>query len=82
MAKSKESHKRSLAKAMSWRLIAMLITMVVSYFVIKEEQAAGWIMAVSIGLVDSAVKIFAYYGHERMWLRFDFGSSSKPEYEI
>ena len=82
MAQIKESRKRSLAKAMSWRVIAMFITMVVSYFVIREEPAAGWVLAVSIGVVDSAVKIFAYYGHERLWLKLKFGSSGKPEYEI
>ena len=81
---NKESRKRSLAKAISWRFIAMLITMIVSFVIMKEDdqaKTAGW-TAVIIGLIDSLVKIFAYYGHERVWANVEFGTKRSPDYEI
>ena len=63
-----ETHSRSLAKALSWRVIALAITTTVSY-VLSESVA----VAVSIGLIDSAIKIAAYYGHERAWMNVRFG---------
>ena len=63
-----ESHARSLAKALSWRVIALVITTSISYML--SESVA---VAVSIGLIDSLIKIGAYYGHERAWMNIRFG---------
>ena len=60
MAQIKESRKRSLAKAMSWRVIAMFITMVVSYFVMKEEAATAVDVANTRALVFDTVQGFRY----------------------
>ncbi len=72
-----DSHRRSFAKAFSWRLVAFVITFTVAYMVTGETHAAA-----GIGLVDSVIKIFAYYGHERIWFRIPFGKSESLEYEI
>jgi adenylylsulfate kinase len=63
-----ETHKRSIVKAMSWRIIAVIITTLTVYFFTGDV-----VLSVGAGLVDSAIKIFAYYGHERMWNRIGFG---------
>ncbi len=63
-----ETHKRSIAKAVSWRIIAVTITTLTVYFFTRDV-----VLSVGAGLVDSAIKIFAYYGHERMWNKIDFG---------
>ena len=63
-----ETHTRSLAKALSWRVFALAITTGVSY-VLSESVA----VAVSIGVVDSLIKIGAYYAHERAWMGIRFG---------
>lgn len=63
-----ETHSRSLAKALSWRAIALVITTAVSY-ALSESIA----VAVTIGVVDSAIKIGAYYAHERAWMNVRFG---------
>jgi|GEM_PF-2600337 adenylylsulfate kinase len=63
-----ESHKRSIIKAMSWRIIAVVVTTLTTYFFTEEIG-----LSLGVGLVDSAIKIFAYYGHERWWNRVDFG---------
>lgn len=59
-----ETHRRSLAKALSWRVIAWTITTALSYWVLGDARTAA-----SIGLADSAVKLIAYYLHERAWIR-------------
>lgn len=63
-----ESHSRSLAKAMSWRLVAFVITVTVAFFL--SDNVA---VALSIGFSDSLIKIGAYYLHERAWLSVRFG---------
>ena len=57
-----ETRKRSIAKAMSWRIWATLITSVVVYIFTKK-----WMLALGIGTLDSTIKILAYYLHERGW---------------
>ena len=39
-------------------------------------------LAASIGIFDTLIKLFAYYGHERMWLSSSFGRQEPPDYEI
>jgi uncharacterized membrane protein len=67
-----DGRKRSLLKALSWRFVAVVITMVVSFIVTGEI-----LVAASIGLLDSLIKIFAYYYHERAWNGTNFGVISK-----
>jgi uncharacterized membrane protein len=38
--------------------------------------------ALSIGVVDSLIKIFVYYAHERAWTAIPFGRLRPPEYHI
>jgi len=74
-----ESRKRSIAKAMSWRIVAVLITFLIAYSFTKELA-----LATGIGLADAAIKLFAYYSHERLWLKIDFGrrKMTKEDYTI
>ena len=55
----------------------MAITTVVVWVVTGKAE-----LAVSVGFVDTAIKLPAYYGHERCWLRIAFGRPRRPEYEI
>ncbi len=68
-----ETRRRSLVKALSWRVLALAITSGVTY-----AFSASVSLAVSIGLLDSAIKIGAYYAHERAWMRSSFGMDSGP----
>ena len=74
-----ESHWRSIVKAMSWRLIATLITFLVAYVITRET-----VLAISIGLGDTLVKLGVYYSHERVWNRMSFGRKKemKEDYMI
>ena len=59
-----ETKRRSLAKALSWRFIATAVTVTVAYLYSHDVKAAA-----AIGVADSLIKIFAYYLHERAWIR-------------
>ncbi len=72
-----ESKRRSWTKAMSWRLIAVTITSTVGYVVTDSAS-----FALSIGLADSLIKIFAYYLHERTWLSIPYGRVEVPPQQV
>jgi uncharacterized membrane protein len=63
-----ESHWRSVAKAVSWRIVATFVTATVAWCVTGEVS-----FALVIGLVDTTVKIGFYYLHERVWNRLSVG---------
>ncbi len=67
-----ESRRRSIVKAVTWRLVAAFITGLVVY--LFTEQA---VLSVGIGFADSLVKIFIYYGPERLWDKVDFGRKER-----
>ena len=73
----RESYRRSIVKALSWRVIATLITGITALIVTGEVK-----IAVEIGLIDTIVKLAVYYAHERIWNRFKFGEIQPPEYTI
>ena len=72
-----ETPKRSIAKTVSWRVVATLITGVVTYALTGRLD-----FAVTVGLADTLVKFFIYYVHERMWTRVSYGKVRPLEYEI
>jgi uncharacterized membrane protein len=72
-----ETRRRTLVKSLSYRIIGGLITISVAY------GATGTIgSAAAIGLIDTLVKIGAFYLHERLWLNIDYGRINEPEYHI
>jgi len=71
-----ESRRRSFIKALSWRLLALLITMSVAWFMFKDARIAA-----SVGVIDSLVKIAVYYLHERFWQRVSYGRPGEPAVE-
>ena len=72
-----ETHFRTFIKALSWRIIATLVTFTISWIVTGEMTFAA-----EIGIADALIKICAYYLHERAWVHVAFGTLKKPEYEI
>lgn len=63
-----DSHKRSIAKSISWRIFAVFITAIIALIITKDKT-----FAVSMGLLDSATKLIIYYAHERIWDKIRFG---------
>jgi uncharacterized membrane protein len=59
---------KSLAKAVSWRIVGSIDTMFVSFFITHRI-----VMAISIGGVEVFTKIGLYYIHERAWAQLRWG---------
>jgi uncharacterized membrane protein len=72
-----ETPKRSFAKTISWRVVATIITGVVTYLLTARLD-----FAVTVGIADTLVKFIIYYAHERMWTRIMYGKVRPLEYEI
>ena len=72
-----ESHTRSIVKTLTWRVIATLVTMSVAWIILGKVSPA-----LEIGLLDTVIKLGAYYGHERIWDRVSIGRDRAPEYQI
>ena len=66
--KTSEKPLRSVLKALSWRLIGTIDTLVVSYFLTGEIA-----LATSIASVDFITKLILYFFHERIWNNIKWG---------
>ncbi|MBJ6366608.1 DUF2061 domain-containing protein [Snuella sedimenti] len=53
---------RSVAKALSWRIVGTLDTLVVSFILARDFKIAA-----SIASVDFITKLILYFFHERVW---------------
>jgi len=72
-----ESHYRSIFKAITWRAGGTIVTFAVAWILTDNVS-----LSAGIGIVDTLIKIGAYYIHERLWNRVKFGKLKRPEYEI
>lgn len=66
--KNSEKPLRSVIKALSWRLIGTIDTLIVSYFITGEI-----LLATSIASVDFLTKLVLYFFHERIWNKINWG---------
>ena len=60
--KEGDSHRKSLVKSISWRVLGTLDTIVISWILTGELT-----LALSIGSIEIFTKLFLYYAHERFW---------------
>ena len=64
-----KSHaKRSLAKTISWRVLATTDTFIISWFITGELLFAG-----AIASLEILTKTILYYLHERGWNKIRWG---------
>ncbi len=66
------SRKRHIAKAITWRLIGTIDTIVLSW-IISGNPMTG----LKIGFAEVATKMLLYYFHERVWFKIYFKNSNK-----
>ncbi|MGW9685395.1 DUF2061 domain-containing protein [Flagellimonas sp. 2504JD1-5] len=66
--KNSERPIRSIAKAVSWRVIGTLDTLIISYFFVEEV-----VLAASIASIDFVTKMILYFFHERIWNKIGWG---------
>lgn len=72
-----ESRRRSIAKAVSYRIFGTLITALIAW-----AFTGQWYTAAQIGVLDGVMKLVGYFLHERLWTRIKYGLPKPPEYEI
>lgn len=63
-----ETHSRSVAKAISWRIVGTLDTMLISFII-----TGSLTLAAAIGFTEVVTKSVLFYLHERAWLRVPYG---------
>tara|TARA_Y100001937_G_C6973304_1_gene264301 strand:+ start:372 stop:611 length:240 start_codon:yes stop_codon:yes gene_type:complete len=71
------SKKRHLAKALSWRFLGTIDTMLIGWVV-----SGNLLVGISIGSIEIVTKIFLYYFHERIWYKFSKFGVEKTKEEI
>lgn len=72
-----DTHWRSILKAVTWRTGGTVVTCLVAWLITGNLD-----LATRIGLLDTVIKIGAFYLHERVWMRLSFGKMKPPEYQI
>ena len=73
----RETHARSIAKAVSYRIVGSATTALIVYVLTGKGS-----LSVGAGLMDVVLKIGAYFIHERVWNHIEFGRGKPPDYEI
>jgi len=68
----REAHFRSIMKAITWRALATLTTILLVFIFTREL-----IISIEVGVVEIIVKLFLYYFHERIWELARFGKERK-----
>ena len=71
--RTRDSHPRSIAKAVSWRLLGSIDTFVLSFVFTGSVRLAG-----SIAVTEMFTKMFLYYGHERIWSAIPWNQRGQP----
>jgi len=72
-----ESNSRSLAKAVSYRVLGSTGTALVVLVLSGNLK-----ISLGAGALDMLVKIALYFLHERIWNHIPYGRPKRPEYEI
>jgi len=65
-----DSKRRSIIKAITWRIFALLITIIVSFAIL-----GSWSVSIAIGISSNLLKTLFYYIHERLWERTNWGKA-------
>jgi uncharacterized membrane protein len=73
----REAPKRSLVKAVSWRITGSIDTFILSWIFTGDPKIAG-----TIASVEVFTKIALFYFHERLWMRISWGQKITQDYHI
>lgn len=64
-----ERRRRSLLKAITWRIIAVIVLLFLSYYFTND-----WAITGGITISFNVIQILLYYVHERFWLKIKWGN--------
>lgn len=71
--KTKETHTRTIVKAVSWRVVATLTTATIVFIFTRK-----WDLTLGITFFEVLSKILFYYFHERIWNIIHWGQEKHP----
>ena len=63
-----ETHARSVVKAISWRIVATLTTILLVFVFTRD-----FVISLGVGSLEFLLKILIYYLHERVWNMIQYG---------
>lgn len=63
-----EKNGRSVAKAVSYRVVSIIVDLAVVYFVTKRVD-----LTLGVVVVSNTASVFVYYFHERVWNKVHIG---------
>ena len=66
--KPKLSHKRHIAKTITWRIVGTIDTMLLGWLITGDP-----IVGIKVGGLELFTKMLLYYFHERAWYKSKFG---------
>jgi adenylylsulfate kinase len=69
----RETHARSVAKAISWRILGTIATSLLVYLFTRKL-----VLSLAVGGVEFISKIGLFWLHERLWDRLRFGKRQVP----
>lgn len=72
-----ESRKRHIVKAITWRVIGTVDTMILAW-VISGNPLFG----LKIGIAEVVTKMLLYYVHERIWYKFNYGLGQRKKVNL
>tara|TARA_B100001250_G_C19373018_1_gene602821 strand:- start:138 stop:338 length:201 start_codon:yes stop_codon:yes gene_type:complete len=64
---SADTQKRTIAKTITWRILASLTTFIIAWILTGD-----FLIGASIGSLEAVAKIFLYYFHERIWTNLSY----------
>lgn len=65
-----ETKKRSIVKAIVWRVIGIVMMMLISYILTHDVS-----MSIDLTIWTNLVSLVFYYIHERVWNKIKWGTS-------
>ena len=63
-----EKRIRTIAKTISWRVLATSSTMLIVYIYTRE-----FVLMLGVGVIEVTLKLILFYAHERLWSNSRWG---------
>jgi len=65
-----QSHKRHIAKTITWRIVGTIDTIILSWAITGNPYTG-----LKIGMVEVITKLLLYYFHERLWYKINLSKN-------
>lgn len=73
----KETNTRSIAKGISWRIVATSTTILIVYVFFGRLD-----LAIAAGLIETLLKVGLYWAHERVWFKIQWGKKKIEPFNL